>query len=217
MFPEVPVVRKYAQDPPSSQAELKLAFKDRIDFTIPKNKTEVTYCTKHHSVLCKSCPLERKAQRDKSITNQLFSNESNPTCHTDDNRIPDVKPSDLENDPCCPDTSQKIKPVLVDKSSKNEKEPDINPIVTSTTNTKVAQTQTKSVSTNTLYPCKHCGCCCCIRDKFYKRRLLKQRRPWQASIRPSPWGPIYSIYQSRTTHTRDIDLPLIVPRHYQTI
>ena len=46
--------------------DTKLAFRDKLKFIIPKLKSKTDYtgkiCLKHHSTLCKVCPLLRKAK-----------------------------------------------------------------------------------------------------------------------------------------------------------
>ena len=49
--------------------DTKLAFRDKLKFIIPKLKSKTDYtgktCLKHHSTLCKVCPLLRKAKAYK--------------------------------------------------------------------------------------------------------------------------------------------------------
>ena len=84
-FPPVPS--------PIPVKDTKLAFRDKLKFIIPKLKSKTDYtgktCLKHHSTLCKVCPLLRKAKAYKVqvIKQQLQRrHESDPF-----NRINDPK------------------------------------------------------------------------------------------------------------------------------
>ena len=89
-FPPVPS--------PIPVKDTKLAFRDKLKFIIPKLKSKSDYtgktCLKHHSTLCKVCPLLRKAKAYKVqvIKQQLqrrheddpFSHVDNPKSGVDD-------------------------------------------------------------------------------------------------------------------------------------
>ena len=58
---------EFPPNPPNSPATTtKLAFKDNINFIIPKLKKKSGYtgktCIKYHSILCKICPLLKRAR-----------------------------------------------------------------------------------------------------------------------------------------------------------
>ena len=65
-FPEEPT-STYTEIESCQPKQLKLPFKDKINLVIPKNKTGIKYCTKHHGILCKVCSLIRRDQRDQII------------------------------------------------------------------------------------------------------------------------------------------------------
>ena len=59
--------------PPAPEKPIKitkLAFRDKINFIIPKLKNRSVYtgktCLKHHSILCKVCPLIKRAKTYKT-------------------------------------------------------------------------------------------------------------------------------------------------------
>ena len=71
--------------------DTKLAFRDKLKFIIPKLKSKSDYtgktCLKHHSTLCKVCPLLRKAKAYKvqMIRQQLQRrHEGDPFIRVDD-------------------------------------------------------------------------------------------------------------------------------------
>ena len=67
---EVPADEDFLEFPPnppnSPAATTKLAFKDNINFIFPKLKKKSGYtgktCIKHHSILCRICPLLKRAR-----------------------------------------------------------------------------------------------------------------------------------------------------------
>ena len=96
--PEEEDLTTFPPDPPSPPIkETKFAFRDKIKFIIPKlNKNHPDYkgktCLKHHSILCRVCPLIIRAKR-LTTHRQLISN------HVDDLKIVDDDPDNYKNDP----------------------------------------------------------------------------------------------------------------------
>ena len=66
--------------PPAKESPIKitkLAFRDKINFIIPKLKNRSDYtgktCLKHHSILCKVCPLIKRAKNYKVQRNLVHT------------------------------------------------------------------------------------------------------------------------------------------------
>ena len=183
-FPETPKIKRHKPDL-SPKPELKLAFQDKIDFTVPKSNTGINYCIKHHSVLCKHCSLQRRAYRDQVIQYRLFHQENNSLIQGDN-------PSTIQ---ATHDQGVQTESILTTPED-SETQPDI-------------------------YPCGFCKCCTCPRDRLHELRTFRRRRPYKANITPSPLILISNTSTSGTTMKKAIqsllDLPLVIPRCYQTI
>ena len=172
----------------------KLPFRHKIKFIIPKLKSRSDYtgktCLKHHSTLCKVCPLLKKAKAYKvqvikqqlrhvhkddpfSSENDLKSVHDDPFCHVDD----------------------------LDKTALNT----INSINKTTHHIKDIQSGSQvSTDPNILTRfyfslCSHCKNCYCPRGTR-KRRKRKHSRKNLASFKKIP-----SL----------LDLPFVIPPRYR--
>ena len=90
-------------DPPHTTKEnTKLAFQDEIKFIIPKlthtriDSTGKT-CLKHHSILCKTCPLLKRAKRIQLHGESIDCCLNDPSSSEDDLNSSDDDPSDINN------------------------------------------------------------------------------------------------------------------------
>ena len=181
--------------------EKKLAFRDKLKFIIPKLKTRSDYtgktCLKHHSTLCKVCPLLKKAKAYKiqvmkqqlrhvhednpfSTENDLKSCADDPFCHADD---------------------------LLDTASNNivTEINSINNSIHTTENTKEHQIGSQLPLDSEILTkfdfgqCPHCGNCYCPRGTRRKRKRNHYRK------KISSPNNIPSL----------LDLPFVVPPKYR--
>ena len=219
----------FPPNPPNSPAATtKLAFKDNINFIIPKLKKKSGYtgktCIKHHSILCRICPLLKRARIHRfrilhkrlqtastaaSIVTNTFSSVSrdsdpysarNPKNFSND-------PKNSVDDPFSPRT--KLPTASVDTvhtiHTDNIK---INNTVAgpSTSHHHIDFLNQQSGSTT----CSSCATCCCPRGNYNfrntKPKNLGSNRPTSSSFRgaTNQKGSIPSL----------LDLPFIVPPKY---
>ena len=221
----------FPQNPPNSPAETtKLAFKDKISFIIPKLKKQSGYtgktCIKHHSILCKICPLLKRAriQKFKLLHKRLQSTAA--SLDTDTNAYSSVS--------CTDDPISVGDPKNFSNDPKNSVDDPVLPrIITTTASFNTVNTEhtihTSDIKINTVSgpsasdhhidsinkqsgstTCSSCATCCCPRGNF-KVRKPKHRNlglywvpPFFSKRNHSPKGPIPNL----------LDLPIIVPPKY---
>ena len=159
--------------PPSPVNRKKLPFVDTVHFIIPKQSdikdNKYKRCLKHHSVLCKICPIITKARKlyykSKSSTQKGYTPlESDPSNHGTDpinsGTDPDIHVADPELA-----TDSSILPQL-----SKERPPK------SLTPAKSVETTPNSVPSllNLKIPsCPMCGCCVCPRGSISKNQTRK--------------------------------------------
>ena len=179
----------------------KLAFRDKLKFIIPKLKTRSDYtgktCLKHHSTLCKVCPLLKKAKAYKVqvIKQQLrYVHEDDPF-----NNGNDLKSS--VNDPFChgDDLNNTASNKAINKVN------NINDSIHTIKNTKETQIGSQlpfgseTLTKFDFIHCPHCKNCYCPRGTRRKRKRRHSRKNSQSSKK------IPSL----------LDLPLVIPFCYR--
>ena len=84
-------LEEFPEPPPFKANEIKYPFLDKINFIIPKGTKGSKPCIKHHSILCKICPLIRRAHkyRQQSVKTSVrtFIHEDNPAVSDSDPEI----------------------------------------------------------------------------------------------------------------------------------
>ena len=213
--------------------QLKFPFTDKVNFRIPKKKTGIKYCIKHHSTLCKVCSLIRRAQRDKIIHTRIFNQTKDLVLPSPNNNLQltetaELKPSEnnLEisnNKSNLKQTSKSAFPVNTLRTPIHNQEPlAVKPTIVAQAKplSPTPTTRTRNCQGRKSYICKYCGCCCCPRDKQYlKAKQHRGRRPYKVFTQPPSFQTQLNIPPFNTIQTQAIpkllDLPLIVPRHYR--
>ena len=220
----------FPPNPPNSPAETtKLAFKDKLHFIIPKLKKKSGYTgktyIKHHSILCKICPLLKRARihRFRLLHKRLQTALTTASIDTgtcsrvnhdgDPNSVRDPKnfsndPKNSVGDPFSP----RSKPPTASIDTEHTIHPDNIKI-----NNTVAGPSISSYNIDFLNQqsgsttCSSCATCCCPRGTYNLRKTkpksLGSHRPTFSSFRENTAlkGSIPSL----------LDLPLIVPPIYR--
>ena len=189
---EVPADEDFLEFPPNSPAATtKLAFKDKINFIIPKLKKKSGYtgksCIKHHSILCKVCPLLKRARIHRfrllhkrlqtASTASLTSTSSSDNCVHDHNSIRDPKisgndPKNSIGNPFLPHSTPTTKTASLDTLNTTS-----HSNINNTVSDQLASGSHNHSINNRLgsATCTSCVTCCCPRGSYsYKHIQLEK-------------------------------------------
>ena len=194
-FPPVPS--------PIPVKDTKLAFRDKLKFIIPKLKSKTDYtgktCLKHHSTLCKVCPLLRKAKAYKVqvIKQQLQRrHENDPFIRIDD-------PKNSVDDPFC-HVGDLTNTASDNINNINNSVPLIKENLThSIKDTQIGSqlpTDTELLAKFDFSLCTNCRNCYCPRGTRRRKRKRKHSKKSSTSAQKIP-----SL----------LDLPFIIPPQYR--
>ena len=216
----------FPPNPPNSPAETtKLAFKDNIKFIIPKLKKKSGYtgktCIKHHSILCRICPLLKRARIHRFRTLHKRLQTASTAAPIDTNTVSSVSHNSDPYSTCDPKNfGYNPKNSVDDPFSLRTKSPtasvDTEHIIHTDNikiNNTVAGPSTRNYHIDFLNQqsgtatCYSCATCCCPRGNYNfrntKPKNLGSNRPTSSSFRgaTNQKGSIPSL----------LDLPFIVP------
>ena len=172
----------FPPNPPNSPAETtKLAFKDKVNFIIPKLKKKSGYtgktCIKHHSILCKICSLLKRARihrfrllhkrlQTASAAASLITTSSSGGRDGDPNSVCDPKifsndPNNSVGDPFLPRT------VTASLDTFNTVHTSHTKITNTVLGPSVSGYHSPFINKNLgSTTCSSCATCCCPRGKF---------------------------------------------------
>ena len=201
----------FPPNPPNSTAETtKLAFKDKINFIIPKLKKKSDYtgktCLKHHSILCKVCPLLKRAKLHRSkLLKRIHTASTTSNTLSSDNCVrdpisvcdPKISGSDPKNfvgDPFSPCNS-----TVNIKSSK----------INNTASDLLASVfHSKSINNTKGYThCPSCAACGCPRGRYRSRQ---PKLPKNQCVK----GSLVQKLSLQRQIPCLLDLPIVVPPKY---
>ena len=179
-------LEEFPEPPPFKANEIKYSFLDKINFNIPKGIKGSKPCIKHHSILCKVCPLSRRAhkyrQQSVKISVRTFIQEDNPTVSDGNPKIHlNNPPTNAGNPPQLLSEAASEKfisttPVHEDNLAVSDDDLNIhlnNPPIhkgiespdTPAPQCSIPAPQPTSEAPEISYKCTFCGCCTCLQEK----------------------------------------------------